>query len=331
MNNEIHIRVARCSDCSLDADTGMFGYFLSVNNCNKATIDTPFSTPVDTHLCDVSIGNLKSRYECKQVSSISDCVDKLTYCDDLKRFCESNPPGTFTEIGDTDYYIQDGHILWNFQLEISKCGSARTKVLDDNGNPFPFDQQPTCLPYSEVHISNEVHDGEILKCPSGKTTSFEKVCNDTSCTPANFDNPDCCISTSNCESSVLGCDHLISKGFKICVDGDYSVPMCENPCASIIDIPTLEDGSKDELWQGDVCEFMCPSFEKQTFWFGGTQSSGPVSGSPNESLGSRVYKDRICSEEYFNLCRLAGCSIDQKCKDDWGRNYPSQYPTVYSS
>jgi len=340
-NNSIQLRVARCSDCSLNADTSKYGYFLSVNNCNDSG--------KGYNICDVTINNRNSRYECKQVNSISDCIDRLTYCEnptfidpnntDLIAFCNSVLEEGETHKALGDFYIQDGHILWNLQMEISKCGSSRTALFDSNGNSFPTDQEPSCLPYSSVYMENKPQVEQVMKCPNGEITMMEKVCNADNtgnCTPKTG-NDECCVSNSNCNNSVIGCKNLKDKGFKLCSENP-NLKQCGNPCATIISIPPLENGSKDEMWQEEICEFFCPSFPQQFFWFGDPEPDEDYEDIKNNS--SDRYKSLICSEQYFNLCRLAGCKIDQKCENIWaenssnqstqlGRLYPPQYPTVY--
>ena len=353
-DNGIHIRVARCSDCSLNADTAAFGYFLSVNKCEPKVING-----ISTHVCDVAINNRNKRYECKQVDSISDCVDRITTCINnitgidfdnpvgeneiaMAEFCNSpiRDGESHTELGE-NFYIQDGNILWNLQVEISKCGTARTSLFDRDGDPWPSDQQPNCLPYSEVFMSNAIWDGKIMKCPSGERAMMEDVCRfdtelDYECTPPDL-NLDCCISNSNCKNSVLGCEPLKNTGVKICEEYP-DMKQCGNPCATVINIPELEDGSKDELWHGEICEFFCPPINVQNFWFGNPDDDVAYEDDGTDIIGDPRdrYKSRICSEEYFNLCRLAGCDPDEECKTRWGeqqdqvyRLYPTQYPTVY--
>ena len=354
-DNGIHIRVARCSNCSLNADTAAFGYFLSVNNCTPKVIDG-----IPTHVCDVVINNRNKRYECRQIDSISDCVDRITTCInnitgidfdnpvgedeiDIAAFCNSPIPDgeTHTEFGEA-FYIQDGHILWNLQVEVSKCGTARTSLFNSDGNSWPADQQPNCLPYSDVFMSNSVWDGKVMTCPSGEIAMMEKVCDngtefDDECTPPDSSNLDCCVSSSNCKNSVLTCEALKDTGVKICEENE-GMKQCGNPCATVVNIPPLEDGTKDDLWQAEMCEFFCPNILVQNFWFGDPEDDtdyedpdAEVTGDPRDR-----YKSRICSEEYFNLCRLAGCQPDEECKSRWGeqqdqdfRSYPTEYPTVY--
>ena len=229
-------------------------------------------------------------------------------------------------------------------MEISKCGTAKSQLVDSGGFSWPTDQQPNCLPYSNVFMSNDPFNGETMRCPGGNKTMMETVCNkgeenDYECQPESYTETDCCISSSNCSSTVLGCDALRDTGAKICGDlGTESMTKCDNPCASVINIPSLEDGTKDEMWQAEVCEFFCPSIDIQNFWFGDPDDSDnyedtEITGDPKDR-----YKSRICSEEYFNLCRLAGCNISETCKTIWGeqqgeifRNYPTQYPIVYTN
>jgi len=330
--NGIHLRVARCSGCSLNADTSKYGYFLSVNNCNPKTIEG-----VSTHVCDVTINNRSSRYVCKQVNSISDCVDRLSYCrdgtfdnnnEDMANFCNSviDEQESHTELGDQTFYILDGHIMWNLQMEVSKCGTSRTSIRNSEGGSWPSDQRPNCLPYSDVFMDNRVWGGEHMKCPDGELTMMETVCNDEDCTPSVAESSDCCIMPSNCSSSVKGCEPLRESGIKICGDqGTSDMEMCGNPCASIVNIPELGDGARDTLWHDEICGFFCPTKVVQDFWFKNS----------DEDYGDTP-SSRVCSEEYFNLCRLAGCNPDQNCKVDWGeqagvsiRDYPEQYPVVY--
>lgn len=352
-SNGIHIRVARCSECSLNADTAMFGYFLSVNNCNEVYRKNGDKN-YTTHTCDVAINNRNSRYECKQIESISDCIDRLSYCldptfkdpdnKDLEKFCDSVvvEGETHQEFGDKSYYILDGHVLWNLQMEISKCGTSRTSTRNSDGFSWPTDQQPNCFPYSEVFMDNGPFDGKVMKCPSGETTMVETVCNrnsgfDYQCNPESYAVADCCISSSNCSSTVLGCEALRDTGAKICGDlGTENMKQCGNPCASIINIPPLKDGTEDALWKSDICEFFCPDISVQNYWFGNPDSSDNYEDSKIAGNSEDRYKSRICSEEYFNLCRLSGCTPSSTCKVRWGkeegqqhRDYPKLYPHVH--
>lgn len=315
------IKLGRCANCSVNADTSIYGYFLGVNNCTCDSVNGPCR-------CDVQLNNRGNRYECTNVSSISDCVDRLTYCQnptipnpgaDLQDFCDSPPADgeTWNKLGDPSGYFTDGNIMWNLQMQASPCGSARTALYDDQGQPFPQDQAPNCLPYSEVF------NGSIVpsQCPSGKGPMLNS-CTDEKCTPSSLS--DCCISDSNCASTVLGCQGLKDLGYKLCSENP-SLQTCPNPCGTNIQIP-----ANDTLWKEDICEFMCPRYQVQFFWFD-TEYDPDA-----EDPGDNRYNSRICSEEYFNLCKLAGCDPDPQCKVEWGqrenqgsRDYPRQHPQVF--
>ena len=77
------LAVGRCDNCSLNADTSLYGYYLYVGNCNCTDGDDPECK------CDVIINNRTNRYECTQVADISDCVDRVLYCSDTSTYNES--------------------------------------------------------------------------------------------------------------------------------------------------------------------------------------------------------------------------------------------------
>lgn len=168
----------RCNNCSLNSNTSEYGTYLGVYNCGE------------DDRCDVIINNRKTRYECRNVSNISDCVDRLTYCSNdlfdkpkqLREFCESPPhqSETHTKLGEG--YIDDGSIIWNVQMHTNRCGSARTDILDHEGNPFSQDQSPNCLPYSNT-TNNQ--DG----CINGDNTMYQTVCNTPECEDLMGGNP----------------------------------------------------------------------------------------------------------------------------------------------
>lgn len=319
----MEIQLGRCANCSVNADTSIFGYFLGVNNCSCESVNGPCR-------CDVQISNRGNRYECTNVSSISDCVDRLTYCDnpnipdpnqDLQAFCDSTPaPGeTWTKLGDTNKYFTDGNVMWNLQMQASPCGSARTALFDDQDQPFPQDQAPNCLPYSENFMGNT----RPTQCLSGNVPMIDICTNDT-CSFSSYS--DCCISDSNCSSTILGCQGLKDLGYKLCSENPALSP-CKNPCGTNIQIP-----AEDPSWKEDICEFFCPSYPVQYFWFN-VEYDDEI-----EDPGDSRYNTRICSEEYYNLCKLVGCTPDPECKKEWAnqsnqqgssRSYSMQSPQVF--
>lgn len=333
----IHLTTGRCNNCSFNADSSLFGSYMYVGNCNcedpSPQISNGQEEPVGCR-CDVVINNRRSRYECDQVTSISDCVDRITYCMDstfynsdqmtpaLREFCDSPtaPEEDFRELGDTNFYIDDGNIIWNLQYQVSRCGSSRTSILDQFGNPYPQDQAPNCSPYSEVHMSNTQISEEDLTCYNGSDMMVKEACNGLRCDQNTDSTIDCCISDSVCRDSVLGCQGFREQGVELC--SESTLQPCKNPCATIINIP-----QDDPSWKADVCEFFCPSIQVQDFWFG-----------PNQVVDYEdpgvTRSDRICSEEYYTLCRLAGCDPDPTCKVSYWNNesgpreWGPQHPTV---
>lgn len=322
----INLITGRCDNCSFNADSSLFGYYMYVGNCNcdnpspQINPNTNQEEPVGCR-CDVVINNRRTRYECDQVTSISDCVDRLTYCmdstfnntnrmtPDLQRFCNTPtaPEENFREIGDTNYYIEDGHIIWNLQYQASRCGSARTDTRDQFGNPYVLDQAPNCYPYSKVHFSNEQVSEDDLTCYDGSQMMVSQACNNLRCEPGSLGS-ECCVSDSVCRNSVLGCQGFRDQGIELC--SESNLEPCRNPCATIIDIP-----QEDPSWKADVCEFFCPSIQVQDFWFGNDNQYSDYDGPENTGRSNR-----ICSEEYFTLCKLAGCEPDNTCKVSYWNN-----------
>lgn len=347
------IVLGRCNDCSLNADTSTYGYYLWVGNCNCGNQEPAynyntnnFDYPVDCR-CDVVINNRKTRYECSQVADISDCLDYITYCTTntyigsdqtgLNNFCNAMEPyaNKFIKLGDTDQYISDGNILWNLQYQASRCGSARTNLFDKYGYGFPTDQQPNCLPYSEnvmINNINTISNALNETCPSGNTLMYNNACTNERCESNN----NCCIDRSNCENTALGC-----TGYNnICATNDTTTPRCPNPCATIIDLPDYGlDRSEGDTWDQDICEFFCPTYERQRFWFIDNNDANNNEDISNDSNIGTIGKveDRVCSEEYYMLCRLAGCMPASDCRIIWGdevgkssKAYPFLHPTVYN-
>ena len=169
---------------------------------------------------------------------------------------------------------------------------------------------------------------------------YEKACNNIDCNVFDPNIQNCCVTDSECKSTVLGCEGYKDAGYLICEENP-GVPQCKNPCATIIDIPKADD-----LWQAEICEFFCPNYIVQDFWFGdGEGEDGdyedplPNGETRPPTSNNNSYKSRICSEEYYNLCRLAGCTPAETCKQEWAerqdnpnefiRDYPTQYPIVY--
>lgn len=351
------LMVGRCDNCSLNADTSLYGYYLYVGNCNCGNqlpaynyLTQNMDYPVECR-CDVIINNRKSRYECTQVADISDCVDYITYCTTdtfnqsdqigLEDFCNSveanlAPGESYTKLGDPSYYLDDGNIIWNLQYQASRCGSARTNLFDSNGNIFPSDQEPNCLPYSENIFSNDftsISNQMSSMCLSGKPLLYSNACTDETCSV----DGSCCVSRSNCENTTLECSYfesLLPVGVSLCAEGDNNTPRCPNPCASIIDIP---DRTSGDTWDQDICEFLCPSYPKQNFYFG-SNPGGNNDNKDDDTQPVGTIGNRICSEEYFMLCKLAGCDPDPQCKSDWSSEigiafdsdpHPGLHPTVY--
>lgn len=330
----INLSTGRCENCSFNADTSLFGYYLYVGNCNcdnpSPQINPNTQQPEDVGCrCDVVINNRRTRYECDQVSSISDCVDRLTYCmdptfngsnritPDLQRFCNTTtaPEENFRELGDSNYYIEDSNIIWNLQYQTSRCGSARTNIFDQHGNTFPSDQAPNCLPYSKVHMSNTPITEDELTCYDGSDMMLKHACTTPRCEPDSLDG-NCCVSDSVCRNSIMGCQGYRDQGIEIC--SESNLQPCKNPCGTLINIP-----QDDPSWRADICEFFCPSIQVQDFWFG-----------PDSDFSEVDRGDRICSEEYYTLCRLAGCNPDPTCMVSYWNNssgpreWGPQHPTV---
>ena len=344
------ISLGRCKHCSTSADTGFYGNLLTVDNCVLDTQNCQYLNPQNCHRCDVTINHLQSRYECKYVSSIEHCIDELTVCTDPDRcvgltsqecqdtndFCNrpKAPQESYTKLGFD--FINDGMIMWNLQLQISKCGTARTRPFDNCGTPFPQDQGPECLPFSENYIEH-TPSTETLKCPSGEKSMFSKICTDPHCT--NVSNPnttDCCISESNCIGTVIGCDGYKAQGYKLCQENP-ELESCGNPCVTLLDYP-------ETPWKGDICYYMCPTKKQQKFWFVDTIGFPPFQ--PTDQSGCTPFpynpQERVCSEEYYNLCKLAGCAVDPDCEEQWtienggdpqvySKNYPFQFPMVINN
>ena len=390
----IHLRVGRCdsNSCSMDADTSLYGYFTQVTNCHcdengfKFRCDSsdptciPQGNTVDSYKCrcDVIINNRNNRYVCKQTTSISDCVDYLTYCKNptfsnkvgndqfLTNYCttmdnhklpdEGFGPETFNNYGSDQYYILDGNIIWNLQLQASKCGTSRSAIKDSQGFPFPSDQSPECYPYSTNFMENSGNI-DTLKCNDNQTPLFESVCSvdDPNCDVPGSDYSKCCMRPVNCESTAQGCQYYRDLGVKICGDQDAPLNPCENPCATLIDIPQEAEtcGIGDCPWKEDIQSFFCPPIGTQEFWFGDNSNPAldPSEYYDSENYPETGYNQRICSEEYYNLCTLSLNSPDPECKLEWKRNsgdypecsgsgglltpdcfnkdYPTQYPVVY--
>lgn len=342
--------VGRCDDCSFNADTSLFGNYLNVGNCNCGDQPPAYNYqtktmdyPVDCR-CDVAINNRKVRYECSQVADITDCVDYLTYCktdtfsdqltDQTKSFCDamSQYDSDYKKIGDDRQYIDGGNIIWNLQYQASRCGSARTNVYDKYGDVFATDQAPQCLPYSNNMFSNDfssVEDVTSNKCLSGKPLMYTKVCTDEFC-DTNSTTGGCCISSTNCEGTTEGCGPYRAKGVEICEEGSNLKP-CENPCATIIDIP-----NSGGTWGEDICNYFCPKYSHQILWFGDSTDEITYTGGGVSGIGN--VEDRICSEEYYMLCTLAGCPVADSCMKEWGENsgiassrrsWSKLHPTVF--
>ena len=321
----------RCDYCSTSFDSGFYGNLLSVENCVEDKNWCEYLNKDNCYRCDVTINNIQSRYECKYVSSISDCVDQITVCFDDNRcdgltpiqceavnnFCDRPlaPGETFENLGFNK--INDGEIIRNTQLQISRCGTARTRVTDNCGSLQPDDQGPECLPFSDNYIDEE-------NCLSKKSSMYDLAgCTDNSC--SNISNPktrDCCISESNCLGSSIGCNGYKLLGYKLCQENP-ELENCKNPCSTRLNYP--------EPWKSDICYYVCPSIVWQNFWLkDGQENFSQCSEPPINS------EERICSEEYYNLCKLFNCNIDPECENKWeyetgirDRNYPYEYPRVY--
>lgn len=309
--------IGRCDGCSL-GDPGIFGNLLTVDNCVSTpdceTIKPP-GTPDNCTRCDVTIQNQNTKYICKYVSSISDCVDTLSVCKDPDRCkglttgeCDAVNAFCSRPIPDGESHqvvgmgrITSGEIMWNLQLQASRCGTSRTRVFDTEGNIYPPGQSPDCLPFNDNFMSNQLPQ----TCSSGRTPLANRAVADPF-------RGQCCVSKVNCTPSG-NCEDLRLQGIVFCEE-DSSLDKCTNPCL------TQFNGVPKIQWDYDMCYYMCPSWEWQKYWF------DEVGGTPQN----------ICSEEYYNLCTMYGCSIDSKCIDQWTQDnasledkaFPNKYPHV---